>query len=89
MVDLLDNFQDLIKLFLAVASDFMKSLWGRMGGGKEKKKIGRSSTADQVKNWQKRLKQKFSQIKSPIKHILWKKLSAQHKAEDLGLPGIK
>ncbi len=38
MVDLLDNFQDLIKLFLAVASDFMKSLWGRMGGGKEKKK---------------------------------------------------
>jgi hypothetical protein len=88
MVDLLDNFQDLIKLFLAVASDFMKSLWGRMGGGKEKKKTGGLSTADQVKDRWKRLKQKLSQIESPIKHILSKKLS-QRKAEYLGLSGIK
>jgi hypothetical protein len=64
MVDLLDNFQDLIKLFLAVASNFMKDRW-------------------------KRLKQKLSQIESPTKHILSKMLSAQHKAEYLGLPGIK
>jgi hypothetical protein len=40
-----------------------------MGGGKEKKN-GRSSTANQVKDRQKKLKQKLSQIKSPIKHIL-------------------
>jgi hypothetical protein len=59
-----------------------------MGGGKEKKNGG-SSTANQVKDWWKKLKQKLSQIKSPTKHILSKKLSAQHKAEYLGLPGIK
>jgi hypothetical protein len=47
-----------------------------MGGGKEKKN-DRSSTADQMKDRQKWLKQKLSQIKSPIKHILSKKLSAQ------------
>jgi hypothetical protein len=76
MVDLLDNFQDFIKLFLAVASNFMKSLWGRMGEGKEKKN-DESSTAKQVKDRWKRLKQKLSQIKSPIKHILSKKLPAQ------------
>jgi hypothetical protein len=37
MVDLIDNFLDLMKLFLAVESDFMKSLKRRIGGGKEKK----------------------------------------------------
>jgi hypothetical protein len=47
-----------------------------MGGGKEEKK-GRLSTADQMKDRQKRLKQKLSQIESPVKHILSKKLSAQ------------
>jgi predicted lipoprotein len=43
-----------------------------MGEGKEKKN-GESSTAKQVKDQWKRLKQKLSQIKSPIKHILSKK----------------
>jgi hypothetical protein len=33
MVDLLDNFLKLMKLFLAVASDFMKPLRRRMGEG--------------------------------------------------------
>jgi hypothetical protein len=42
-----------------------------MGVGKEKKNRG-SSTANQVQDWQKRLKQKLSQIKSPIKHIIKK-----------------
>jgi hypothetical protein len=51
-----------------------------MGGGKEKKNGG-SSTADQVKDRRKRLKQKFFQTESTIKHILSKKLSAQHNAE--------
>jgi hypothetical protein len=40
-----------------------------MGGGKEKK-TGGSSTANQVKDRQKRLKQKLFQIESPLKHIL-------------------
>jgi hypothetical protein len=61
-----------------------------MGGGK-KKKNGRSSTADQKKDRQKRLKQEFSQTESAIKHILSKSclpnvtLSILY----LGLPGIK
>jgi hypothetical protein len=76
MVDLLDNFQDLIKLFLAVASNFIKSLEGEWEGVRRKKN-DTSSTADQMKDRQKWLKQKLSQIKSPIKHILSKKLSAQ------------
>jgi hypothetical protein len=88
MVDLLDNFLDLIKLFLAVTSDFMKSLWGRMGGGKEKKKRRivyrqsgeRSAETSETKAFSNR---------EPYKHILSKKLSAQCNAEYLGLPGIK
>jgi hypothetical protein len=84
MEDLLDNFLDLIKLFLAWVSDFIKSLGKRMGGGKEKKKkkkqrIGRG----------KRLKQKFFQTERVIKNILSKTLSTQHKVQYLGLPGIK
>ncbi len=59
--------------------DIMKSLWGKMGGGK--KKNGGSSTTDQVKDRQKRLKQKFSQIESATKHILSKKLSGQYNTE--------
>jgi hypothetical protein len=51
-----------------------------MGGGK-KKKNGGLSTADLVKDRQKRLKQKFSQIESATKHILSKKLSGQHNTE--------
>jgi hypothetical protein len=58
MVDLLDNCQTLLSFILL-----------GMAGGKEKKNGG-SSTADQVKDWRKRLKQKLSQIESPIKHIL-------------------
>jgi hypothetical protein len=46
------------------------------GRGKEEKKDG-LSTADQMKDRQKKPKQKLSQIESPIKHILSKKLSAQ------------
>jgi hypothetical protein len=89
MVDLLDNFLDLIKLFLAVESDFMKSLKWRMGGGKERKMNGGSSTAYHVKDRRKRLKQKLFQTDSAIKNILSKKLSAHRDAEYLGLPGIK
>jgi hypothetical protein len=36
MGDLLDNFLNILKLFLAVASDLIKSLWQRMGGVKER-----------------------------------------------------
>jgi hypothetical protein len=77
MIDLLDNFLDLIKLYLAVVSDFMKSLRGRMGGGNERKMNGRSATANQVKDPRKRLKQKLTQKESATKIILSKKLCAQ------------
>jgi hypothetical protein len=60
-----------------------------MGGGKEIKINGGSSTADHVKDQRKRLKQKLFKTKSAIKSILLKKLSAQRDAEYLGLPGIK
>jgi hypothetical protein len=73
MVGLLDNFLDLMKLFLAVESDFMKSLKRRMGGGKERKMNGGSSTTDHMKDRQKRLKQKLFQTESAIKNILSKK----------------
>jgi hypothetical protein len=51
-----------------------------------RKKNGGSATADQVKDRQKRLKQKLLQTESAIKHILSKKLSAQRNAEYLDLP---
>ncbi len=51
-----------------------------MGGGKKKKNGGLSNT-DQVKDRRKRLKQKFSQTESAIKHIFSKKLSTQHNDE--------
>jgi hypothetical protein len=89
MVDLLDNFLDLMKLFLAMENDFMKSLKRRMGGGKERKMNDRSSTADHVKDRRKRLKQKLFQTERAIKNIFSKKLFAQRDAEYLGLPGIK
>jgi hypothetical protein len=60
-----------------------------MGGGKERKMNGGSANADHVKDQQKQLKQKLFKTESAIKHILWKKLSAQREAEDLGLTGIK
>jgi hypothetical protein len=60
-----------------------------MGGGKERKINGGSSTADHVKDRRKRLKQKLFKTESAIKSILLKKLSAQRDAEYLGLRGIK
>jgi hypothetical protein len=72
MVNLLDSFLDLMKLFLAVESDFMKSLKERMGGGKERKMNGGSSTADHVKDRRKRLKQKLFQTESAIKNFYQK-----------------
>ncbi len=56
MVDLLDNFLDLMKISLAVTSDSMKSLQWRMGGGKERKMTGGSAAADHVKDRRKSLK---------------------------------
>ncbi len=50
-----------------------------------RKKTSGSSTADQVNDRRKRMKQKLFQTKSPIKQILSKKVSAQHNAEYLGL----
>jgi hypothetical protein len=50
---------------------------------------GGSAAAYHVKDRQKRLKQKLLKKESTIKTILSKKLSAQHNAEFLGLPGIK
>jgi hypothetical protein len=47
-----------------------------MGGGKERKMNGGSSTADHVKDRRKRLKQKLFQTESAVKNILSKKLSA-------------
>jgi hypothetical protein len=85
MVDLHDNLLDLMKLFLAMTSDFMKSLLRRMGGGKGRKMSGGSAVKDQ----RKRLKQKLFKTETAIKNILLKKLSAQRDAEHLGLPGIK
>jgi hypothetical protein len=60
-----------------------------MGGGKERKMIGGSATANHMKDWRKRLKQKIFKTESAIKNILTKKLSAQRDAEYLGLTGIK
>jgi hypothetical protein len=65
MADLLYHFLNPMKLFQAVASDFMKSLWRRMGGGKGRKMTGGSATADQVEDQvedrRKSLKQKLFQ----------------------------
>ncbi len=55
-----------------------------MGGDKERKINGGSSTGDHVKDQRKRLKQKLFITESAIKSILLKKLSAQQDAEYLG-----
>jgi hypothetical protein len=66
MVDLLDNSQDLIRLFSGCGKQFHEIAMRENGRGrKEKRKNGGLSTADQMKDRQKRLKQKLSQIKSP------------------------
>jgi hypothetical protein len=44
-----------------------------MGGGKERKMNGGSATANQVKNGEKRLKQKFFQTERAITNFLRKK----------------
>jgi hypothetical protein len=66
MVDLLDNFLDLMKLFLAVESDFIKIAITENGRGKERKMNGGSSTADHMKDRRKRLKQKLFQTEKKI-----------------------
>jgi hypothetical protein len=58
MVDFLDNFQNLLKLFLASVSYFMKSLWRRMGWGKERKKNWGTATANQGDRWGERAETK-------------------------------
>jgi hypothetical protein len=50
MVDLLDKFLDLITFFLLWRANFMKWLWQRIGGGKERKMNGESTTANQVRD---------------------------------------
>jgi hypothetical protein len=60
-----------------------------MGGGKERKMTGGSAAANFVKDCRKSLKQKLLKTESTTKHILSNKLSTQHNAEFLGLPGIK
>jgi hypothetical protein len=77
---MVDNFQNLMELFLAVASNFMKLLSQRMGGGKERTMNNRQATTNQVKDGGKRLKQKLSQTESAIKNVLSKKLFAQRDA---------
>jgi hypothetical protein len=67
MVDLLYIFLNLLKLFLAVARNFMKSLLQRMGGGKERKMNGRQGAVNQVRDGEKGLKQKLFQIESAVK----------------------
>jgi hypothetical protein len=57
MVDLLNNFLNLLKLFLAVESDFTKSLQLRMEGVKERKINGGAPTANQERDGRKELKQ--------------------------------
>ncbi len=63
MVDLLDNFLNPLKLFLAVTNDFPKSPWRRFGGGQVRTINGGPATANQVKD---REKQKLLEMKSTI-----------------------
>jgi hypothetical protein len=46
MVELHDNFLNILKLFLALVSHFMRM----GGGGKERKMNGRLATANQVRD---------------------------------------
>jgi hypothetical protein len=66
MVDLLDNFLNPLKLFLAVTNDFPKSPWQRFGGGQVRTINGGPATANQVKDREKDLKQKLLEIKNTI-----------------------
>ncbi len=70
MVDLLDNFLNSLQLFLAVTNDFPKSPWRRFAGGSERMMNGGLATANQVRDREKGLKQKFLGIESAVEDIL-------------------
>jgi hypothetical protein len=59
MVDLLDNFLNILKIFLAVVINFMKSLQQSMKGDKERKMNSRPATANQVRDREKGLNKSF------------------------------
>ncbi len=59
MVDLLNNFLNPLSFFKAVVSDFMKLLWWRHEGGEKRMIHARPATANQVRDREKELKQKF------------------------------
>jgi hypothetical protein len=73
LVGLLGSFLNILKLFLSVARDFVKSLILRYDGKfaevKEKKINGGLATADQVRDGEKGLKQNFLQVQSTIQKI--------------------
>jgi hypothetical protein len=69
MVDLLDNFLNPLKLLMALASDFTKSLITENGRGQERKINGGPATANQVRDGWKDLKHKYLQKESAIKNV--------------------
>jgi hypothetical protein len=73
IIGLLDNFLDPRKVFPVRGKRFCKITEqcydDRMAGGKERKMNGRSATANQVRDCEKRLKQKFLQMDSAMKNI--------------------
>ncbi len=81
MVHLLDNFLNPLKLFMAVVSDFIKLIWWRLGGGKERTMYAGPATANRVRDWEKEMKQKFLQMKSTIK-IFYHPISSKRVAPD-------
>jgi hypothetical protein len=70
MVDLLENFLNPLKLFMAMVSDFMTSLWRRLGGGIEKMMCGGPDTANQVRDRKKRAETKVFANGEQIKKYL-------------------
>jgi hypothetical protein len=67
MVDLLDNFLNILQVFLAVASDFRNRYDIEWEGGKERKMNDGSATANQVRDGGKELKYKFLKIERAMK----------------------
>jgi hypothetical protein len=80
MLDLLDNFLNPLKLFLAMTNDFPKSPWQRFGGGQVRTINGGPATANQVRDSEKELKQKLLETKSSILDILLSNLSDERSA---------
>ncbi len=68
---------------MAIVSDFLKSLWRRLGGDKERTMYGKLVTASQVRDGEKELKQKFLQMESAIKNILSPNFSEERSADNL------